>query len=363
MTTNRLKVVDVDAEARFEATFQNAFVGIAHVGTDGRWLRINDTLAGIVGYDADEMRNLTFQDITHPDDLDADLALLEQLANGEIDHYRMEKRYIRKDGETVWVDLQVAPQHSKADRLLYYITTVLDISRFKRIEEELREAQRNSEHLMGIMAHDLLNPLNSISSQAELLKILKDSEAVSRCVDGILKQTSETAKFVGTLRQVSKLDAAGQSLEDVSLSEILERVLETCATAIRQAGASVQVANDLPTVRTNRIFATHVIHNLIDNAIKYQHPQRECIVDVRAERLEGVVALEVSDNGRGIPGDDVNAIFEPAKRGSNVGDAPGHGLGMALCKRSMENMGGSIAVKSSVLGEGTCIALRFPAAD
>ncbi|MCK5712516.1 MAG: PAS domain S-box protein, partial [Hyphomicrobiaceae bacterium] len=86
-----------ESEERFRATFEQAAVGIALVATDGRWLRVNQRLCNIVGYSMEKMMQLTFQDITHPDDLQADLQYVEQMLAGKIKTYSMEKRYIRKD--------------------------------------------------------------------------------------------------------------------------------------------------------------------------------------------------------------------------------------------------------------------------
>jgi PAS domain S-box-containing protein len=90
-------------ESEFRATFDNAAVGVAHVGIDGRWIRVNDRLCDIVGYGRKELLGLIFQEITHPDDLTPDLAQFASLLRGEIATYRMRKRYYRKDGELIWV--------------------------------------------------------------------------------------------------------------------------------------------------------------------------------------------------------------------------------------------------------------------
>ena len=89
----------LESEARFRSAFEWSPIGIALVGLDGRWLEVNRALCEIVGYTEDELRALTFQDITHPDDLEADLAQAERLFSGEIPSYQMEKRYLRKDGD------------------------------------------------------------------------------------------------------------------------------------------------------------------------------------------------------------------------------------------------------------------------
>ncbi|MDQ3589251.1 MAG: PAS domain S-box protein [Actinomycetota bacterium] len=94
-----------ESEERFRATFHQAAVGVAHVGLDGRWLRVNERLSEIVGYPREELLNKTFQDITHPEDLEKDLGYVRRLLAGEIETYSIEKRYFKKDGSIVWINL------------------------------------------------------------------------------------------------------------------------------------------------------------------------------------------------------------------------------------------------------------------
>lgn len=98
------------SRALFQGTFENAAVGIAHVSREGRFLRVNQKLCDIVGYDRDELLEMTFQGLTHPDDLPRDLELTGRLHRGEIDHFTMEKRYVRKDGQPVWIRLTASKQ-------------------------------------------------------------------------------------------------------------------------------------------------------------------------------------------------------------------------------------------------------------
>ena len=145
----RLRRTRMAADSRFEATFEQAAVGIALVAPDGRWLRVNRKLCAIVGYTPDEMLTKTFQDITHPDDLDADLDQVRRMLAREIDTYTMEKRYIRKDGGLVWIDLTVSLTWKPDGTPDYFISVVEDISARKTAEadaltsqERLREAKQ-----------------------------------------------------------------------------------------------------------------------------------------------------------------------------------------------------------------------------
>lgn len=134
-----------EEEARFRATFELAAVGIAHVGLDGRWVRVNQALCDIVGYPLNELLPLTFQEITHPDDLGADLEQAERLLSGEIDTYAMEKRYIRKDGSAVWVNLSASVVRDNWGKTQYFIAVVEDIERRKATEAVLSAAKAATE--------------------------------------------------------------------------------------------------------------------------------------------------------------------------------------------------------------------------
>ncbi|MBD9357210.1 ATP-binding protein [Methylomonas albis] len=129
------------SERRFEATFEQAAVGIALVAPDGRWLRVNRKLCEIVAYSHDELLALSFQDITHPDDLETDMTYLQQLLAGEIPNYSMEKRYIRKGGELIWINLTVALVRSADASSNYFISVIEDITERKLFEESLNKSQ------------------------------------------------------------------------------------------------------------------------------------------------------------------------------------------------------------------------------
>ena len=131
------------SEQRFRSIFEQAAVGIALVATDGRWLRVNQRLCDIVGYSHEELLTKTFQDITHPDDLYSDLENVQQMLSGKIQTYSMEKRYIRKDGKQVWVNLTVALVRNADETPDYFISVVEDIQARKLSETELRRAEQD----------------------------------------------------------------------------------------------------------------------------------------------------------------------------------------------------------------------------
>jgi PAS domain S-box-containing protein len=132
----RIEEVLRESEERFRATFEHAAIGAAQVGIDGRWLRVNRRLSEIVGYEREELLQRTFQDITHPDDLEGDLAHMRLLLEGELQTYTMEKRYLRKGGPEVWVNITVSLVRDASGEPAYFIAVVEDISERKKAEEE-----------------------------------------------------------------------------------------------------------------------------------------------------------------------------------------------------------------------------------
>ena len=161
-----------ESEERFRATFEQAAVGIAQVGLDGHWLRVNQRLCDIVGYTREELLQCTFQDITHPDDLNSDLDYIRQVLAGEIQTYSMEKRYLRKDQSLVWVNLTVGLVRDPSGAPLYFVSVVEDIAARKRAQEELDASRR----LLSSM-------INAITESAFLMApdgtILHANEAVA----------------------------------------------------------------------------------------------------------------------------------------------------------------------------------------
>ncbi len=131
-----------EQEQRLQSTFELPSVGMAHVDLDGKWLAVNDTLCGIVGYSREELLGLTFQDITHPDDLDEDLALVQKLLTGELANYSLEKRYLRKSGEQVWIRLTAKLTRDSEGKPWFFVAVIESIHDRKLAEQERLAAKQ-----------------------------------------------------------------------------------------------------------------------------------------------------------------------------------------------------------------------------
>ncbi|MBW4690951.1 MAG: PAS domain S-box protein [Lyngbya sp. HA4199-MV5] len=130
-----------ESEERFRGAFDYAAIGMALVGLEGQWLKVNRSLCEMIGYSELELLQTDFQTITHPDDLETDLGYVQQLLKGEISFYQMEKRYFHKQGHVVWILLSASLTRDDQDRPLYFIPQIQDISDRKAAEAALRESE------------------------------------------------------------------------------------------------------------------------------------------------------------------------------------------------------------------------------
>ncbi len=131
-----------ESEELFRATFNQAAVGIAHVAPDGAWLRINRKMCDIVGYTEEELRKLTFKDITHPDDVAVSTENIRRALAGKVNSYSLEKRYIHKNGTIVWANVTVSLVRRTLANTVYFIVIVEDITSRKKSEDELKRLTR-----------------------------------------------------------------------------------------------------------------------------------------------------------------------------------------------------------------------------
>lgn len=129
-----------ETEAQLRLTVERSPIGIALVSPDGRWLRVNEALCHFVGYSRERLLSIDFQSITHPDDLQPDLQLVQKLLDGELNSYQLEKRYIHRQGHVIWSLLTVSLVRDETGEPAFFISQLQDITERRKLEQELREA-------------------------------------------------------------------------------------------------------------------------------------------------------------------------------------------------------------------------------
>ena len=123
---NEEKTLDAlqESEELFQATFRQAAVGIAHVNSDGKWLRINQKMCDIIGYSEEELQELTFKDITHPDDVAISIENVQRALAGKVNSYSLEKRYVHKNGDIIWANVTVSLVRKTPANSDYFIVII-----------------------------------------------------------------------------------------------------------------------------------------------------------------------------------------------------------------------------------------------
>ncbi|WP_316810883.1 PAS domain S-box protein [Pedobacter heparinus] len=137
--TKRVKLEEelYQSEAQFKQAFEHSLIGMALISPEGRWEKVNKSLCQILGYTEAEMKALTIQDITYPEDLKGSLAVLNDLAKGEIEEVKYEKRYVHKNGSAIWVVIAATMLYDSNGQPLHYVSQIEDITRRKEIENDL----------------------------------------------------------------------------------------------------------------------------------------------------------------------------------------------------------------------------------
>lgn len=205
----------------FESAFQHAAIGMALVSPAGRWLRVNQSLCDIVGYSTTELLETDFQTITHPDDLQKDLDLLNETLAGKRDTYRIEKRYIRKDESLVWVQLNVSLVRDRSGKPRYLLSQIQDVTTQKEainaLNQRGHELEAANRHLQDIAMTDPLTLVrNRRAFDAELNRLVTDTVESGGCLSLLLVDVDHFKAYN---------DALGHPAGDAALKAVSNALL------------------------------------------------------------------------------------------------------------------------------------------
>ncbi|BAU14681.1 multi-sensor signal transduction histidine kinase [Leptolyngbya sp. NIES-3755] len=372
-----------ESEEQFRATFNQAAVGIAHVSPTGTWLRTNQKICEIVGYSSEELRQLTFQDITHPDDLDLDLNYVQQMLAGKIQTYSMEKRYICKDRSIVWINLTVSLVREPNGSPKYFISVIEDIDDRKktefalqqlnetleqRIEQrtaQLTEINQELEAFTYTVSHDLRAPLRIMQGFSQALEEdyndRLDSVATSY-IQNIGESAVQMDTLIHDLLSYSRLSRTQIQLQPIDLNDAIAAALQQLNATIQERNATVDVSPNLPSVMAHRSTLIQVMVNLISNGIKFVEPGTQPIIKISAHIKENSVRLSFKDNGIGIASQYHDRIFGVFERLHGVESFPGTGIGLAIVRKGIDRMSGTIGLESKP-GEGSQFWISLPLAQ
>jgi PAS domain S-box-containing protein len=245
------------AEARYRAVFDQVAMGAARVAPDGRFLEVNDRFCEIAGYSREDILERTFQEITHPDDLDTDVAQAEALLAGLSETYAIEKRYVTKAGDAVWINLTVSLVRTGDGAPDYFVSIIDDITSRKQVEAEQQRYQGQLRLMINELNHRVKNTLATVQSMA------------AQTMRGEADLSSAYGKFEARLMGLSEVHdvLTRESWHGASLQEVAERALQPFASRV-----SDQIAISGPAVWLQpgaALTMALVFHELATNAVKY----------------------------------------------------------------------------------------------
>ena len=268
------------SEERFRRSFELGLIGMAMTSPTKEILEVNDELCRLLGYERSKLRHKTWAEMTHPDDLAADVAQFNRVMAGEIDGYSLDKRWIRKDGRVIDT-IMAAKCLRRADGAVdYFVGLIQDITDRKRTEEALHKARAALAHvtrvmtmgeLMASIAHEVNQPLGAIvtNSQASLRLLARESPDLEKVRDVLARVISDglrASAVITRMRALVKRHDAEQTL--LNGNEIIHEVLALIRPELSQREIHLQtaLAADLPLVRGDRVQLRQVLLNLILNA-------------------------------------------------------------------------------------------------
>jgi len=356
---------------KFEATFEQAAVGIAHVSPDGSWLRVNKKLCDIVGYTHEELLHSTFQDITHPDDLDVDLEYVHQMLNRERNSYVMRKRYLHKNGTVVWIDLTVALVWKEEGTPDFFISVVEDVNEEVQIEEQIQTQEQMLLYqsrmaamgeMIGMIAHQWRQPLTVIAMEANtillnvMMKTIQSDETLQNA-NKILDMTQHLSKTIDDFRNFF---SSSKTMELVSLTSVADMALSLVDKSLEHNAIIVTKEylseREIPLLKRE---ISQVLVNIINNAKEAlvennpEHREIRIVVTQKEEAME----IQIENNGGSIPEEIITRVFEPYFTTKHP--SGGTGLGLYMSQIIIEkHHHGTIRVNNTL--EGCMFTITLP---
>ncbi|RZM25334.1 MAG: PAS domain S-box protein, partial [Pedobacter sp.] len=345
---------------RFAKAFNHAPNGMALVSLDGNFTKVNLSFCKILGCEKKLLLKQQFQQLAHSEDLEKITAMISSLVAVEKRTDQAEVRFLHGKGHFLWTVLNVSIVHDDRHRPSYMIFQLKDISERIKNLKTINAQNSRLQNFAHIISHNLRSHGGNINSLAEMALAEADPQEQTNLIL-MLRKTSK--RLLETLVELNEIVKSQQlypvSTSSIRVKEEVNRVLEILSASISGSKAVIELdISSAEQLTTNSAYFESIIINLITNAIKYRHPDRDPQLKISMDYANGLKQLIVSDNGLGI---DLVAngekIFQLYHTFHNHPDS--RGVGLYLVKQQIEELGGNIQVESR-LGHGTRFLLSFP---
>ena len=346
------------SEARFRNYFELGLIGMTLTSPTKGVLEVNDELCHILRYSRDEMLQKTWAEMTHPDDLAADVHQFNRVMAGEIDGYSLDKRWIRKDGQAIHSIMSARCLRCADGSVDYFVGLVLDTTERKHAEEALQKLQAELAHvarvttmgeLAATIAHELNQPLGAIVNNANVsLKIAaaerKNQDEFVEVLSDIVKDAERASAIVARIRGLMKRSTPGR--EPLQFHGLVQDVLALARREFSERGIAVciELSNDLPPVLGDRVQLQQVLLNLMINGAEAMSavpgPRRILTIGGRCSESNGepAVLISVNDLGCGLGAQNPERLFETFY----TTKPNGVGMGLRISRSIVEAHGGRL---------------------
>jgi len=361
-------------ERYFKAIFEYAGVGLAHTSIDGQLILVNQRFSSIVGYEIEKLQSMKFAEITHPDDRASSMAAATRMVSSREGVSTMKKRYIRADGNIVWVNLTVVLIRKEKGEPDYFVSAIEDISEQVEYESDLLKAQQEAEfanaaksEFLASMSHELRTPLNAIIGFSDMIV----GEYFGPLGSGKYKEYTADIRssgehllhLVNEILDLSAIEANKHQLNEAYLDA--QEIIDDCSrlmekTAIDEGIRFLSLTEPyLSPLYADPKAVKQILLNLLSNSIKFTKENGE--ITLSATELDGHHIFRVSDTGIGIHSEEITSITDPFVWSTSDPHKAheGTGLGLAIVKSLVELHKGELTIKSE-LGQGTVVTVAIP---
>ena len=346
------------SEETFRTAMELAPIGQALVRPDGQFIGVNKALCDLLGYSENELLALDFQSITHVNDLEEDVELVRRALAGEMQSYRMEKRYCHKSGRVILAVLSASLLREASGAPSYFVAQIQDVS-------EQRELERVKGEFISMVSHELRTPLTSIRGALGLVLGTMSRELPPKAKSLLDIANNNCQRLIRLINDILDIDkiASGNmrfDLQERPLADVVRKVVQSMESYAQKFHVRVELAPLSPDwkIAVDEDRLAQVISNLLSNAIKFSRAAE--LVRVSAQTVGKRIRLLVIDRGPGIPEEFHSRIFEKFSQAdsSEARRAEGTGLGLHISQQIVERMNGTIGFETS-LGQGTTFWIEF----
>lgn len=348
----------------FQGLFQQAAVGIAQVDLDGRYQRVNQKICDMLGYSGEELLNRSVFDFVHPDHIAEAKTKYAELFRGETQTFTVEKRYIRKDGVTIWGKRSTAAVMGSDGKVKYAVSVLEDITEKRRSREELEAlveqrthelvtANKELESFSYSVSHDLRAPLRGLDGFSQA--ILEDygnalDEDGKRYLRYIREGTQQMGRVIDDILNLSRISRAEVQRSSVDVSEQARAVIQSLKGLEPSRKVEVAIADGM-IEQADPGLVKILLDNLLGNAWKFTSKQPTARIEVGRQVVGDDDVYFVRDNGAGFDMTYAHKLFGAFQRLHTVHEFKGTGIGLATSKRIVQKHQGQIWAESKP-GEG-----------